>query len=168
MGSMRKPSAAAPAVVLVDEVAYREAVAQARETADAYYGSGESGLDDETYDRLLRGIIAWEHTHPGQIATDSPSQQVAAGVSTGDVEHTVPMLSLGNVFSEQELTAWAAALERRLGGAAVAGWAVEPKLDGVALAARYRDGRLVQLVTRGMGEPGRTSPTPSGTSPACP
>ncbi|GAB2697257.1 NAD-dependent DNA ligase LigA [Kitasatospora kifunensis] len=151
---MTKPSAAVPAVDLADEAAYLEAVAQARKAADAYYGSGESGLDDETYDRLLRGITAWEDAHPEQIAADSPSQQVAAGVTTGDVEHTVPMLSLGNVFSDEELTAWAVSLERRLGGAAVAGWAVEPKLDGVALAARYRDGRLVQLVTRGDGTTG--------------
>ncbi|MFF0292472.1 NAD-dependent DNA ligase LigA [Kitasatospora sp. NPDC004615] len=151
---MTKPSAAAPAVDFADEAAYLEAVAKARKAADAYYGSGESGLDDETYDRLLRGITAWEDAHPGQIAADSPSQQVAAGVTTGDVEHNVPMLSLGNVFSDEELTAWAVSLERRLGGAAVAGWAVEPKLDGVALAARYRDGQLVQLVTRGDGTTG--------------
>ncbi|WP_405003216.1 NAD-dependent DNA ligase LigA [Kitasatospora purpeofusca] len=151
---MTKPSAAAPADDLADEAAYLEAVAQARKAADAYYGSGESGLDDETYDQLLRGITSWEDTHPGQIAADSPSQQVAAGVTTGDVAHTVPMLSLGNVFSDDELTAWAVSLERRLGGEAVAGWAVEPKLDGVALAARYRDGRLAQLVTRGDGTTG--------------
>ncbi|MGK4580182.1 NAD-dependent DNA ligase LigA [Kitasatospora sp. HPMI-4] len=154
MSGMTKPSAAAPAVDLADQAAYLEAVAQTRKAADAYYGSGESDLDDETYDRLLRGITAWEDSHPGQIAADSPSQQVAAGVTTGDVEHTVPMLSLGNVFSDEELTAWAVSLERRLGGAAVTGWAVEPKLDGVALAARYRDGRLVQLVTRGDGTTG--------------
>ncbi len=154
MISMTKPSAAAPAVDLADEAAYLDAVAQARKAADAYYGSGESGLDDDTYDRLLRGITAWEAAHPGQIAADSPSQQVAAGVTTGNVEHTVSMLSLGNVFSDEELTTWAASLERRLGGEAVAGWAVEPKLDGVALAARYRDGRLVQLVTRGDGTTG--------------
>lgn len=151
---MTQLSAAAPAVGLVDEAAYLEAVAQARKAADAYYGSGESGLDDETYDRLLRGITAWEDAHPGQIAADSPSQQVAAGVTAGDVAHTVAMLSLGNVFSDEELTAWAVSVQRRLGGASVAGWAVEPKLDGVALAARYREGRLVQLVTRGDGTTG--------------
>ncbi|MEU8331671.1 NAD-dependent DNA ligase LigA [Micromonospora sp. NPDC048839] len=154
MGGMTTPSAAAFAVDLADEAAYLEAVAQARKAADAYYGSGESDLDDETYDRLLRGITAWEDAHPGQIAVDSPSQQVAAGVTTGDVAHPVPMLSLGNVFSDEDLTAWAVSLERRLGGVAVAGWAVEPKLDGVALAARYREGRLVQLVTRGDGMTG--------------
>ncbi|WP_042381173.1 NAD-dependent DNA ligase LigA [Streptacidiphilus melanogenes] len=154
MIGMTKPSAAVPAVDLPDEAAYLETVAQARKAADAYYGSGESGLDDETYDRLLRGITAWEEEHPGQVASDSPSRQVGAGVTTGDVMHTVPMLSLGNVFSDEELAAWAASLERRLGGEAVAGWAVEPKLDGVALAARYREGRLVQLVTRGDGATG--------------
>ena len=154
MSSMTKPSAPGHAVELADETAYLEAVTQARKAADAYYGSGESGLDDDSYDQLLRGITAWEIAHPGQIAADSPSQQVAAGVTTGDVSHTVPMLSLGNVFSDEELTAWAASLERRLGGEAVAGWAVDPKLDGVALAARYRDGRLVQLVTRGDGTTG--------------
>ena len=145
---------AAPAVVLADEDAYLQAVAQARTAAEAYYGSAESGLDDETYDRLLRGITDWESEHPAQTAADSPSRQVAAGVTDGDVRHAVRMLSLGNVFSAEELAAWATSLERRLGGRAVAAWSVEPKLDGVALAARYRDGVLVQLVTRGDGSTG--------------
>ncbi|RAG80369.1 DNA ligase (NAD(+)) LigA [Streptacidiphilus pinicola] len=154
MSSMTKPSAAVPAVDLADEAAYLDAVAQARQAADAYYGSGESGLDDESYDQLLRGITAWEDANPGQVAADSPSQQIGGGVALGDVQHAVPMLSLGNVFSDEELTVWAASVERRLGGEAVAGWAVEPKLDGVALAARYSKGRLVQLVTRGDGTTG--------------
>ena len=147
-------SSAAPAVTLVDENAYLAATAKARTAAEAYYGSGESGLDDDTYDRLLRGIVAFEQAHPDLVAADSPAQKVAAGVTSGDVRHDVPMLSLGNVFSDEELSAWAASLVRRLGGEAVAGWAVEPKLDGVALAARYRDGRLEQLVTRGDGSTG--------------
>ena len=146
-----KPAAAT--TVPTDDQAYLQAVAQTRAAADAYYGSGESGLDDETYDRLLRGITAWESEHPDQVAADSPTRQVAAGVTTGDVRHTVRMLSLGNVFSAEDLTAWAASVERRL-GRPVAAWAVEPKLDGVALAARYQDGELVQLVTRGDGSTG--------------
>nr|WP_211116484.1 NAD-dependent DNA ligase LigA [Glycomyces buryatensis] len=139
---------------LPDLGAYRRAVEQARAAADAYYGSGESGMDDETYDRLLRGITAWEAAHPGDIAADSPTRAVAAGVTTGDVEHSVRMLSLGNVFSDEDLSDWAASLERRLGGRVVTAWAVEPKLDGVALAARYVEGKLVQLVTRGDGSSG--------------
>jgi DNA ligase (NAD+) len=146
------PSAAAD--VLDDERAYLEAVAQARTAADAYYGDGESNLDDEAYDRLLRAITAWEVEHPDLVAADSPSRQVGGGVTTGEVEHSRRMLSLGNVFSDEELTAWAASLERRLGGRPVTAWAVEPKLDGVALAARYEDGKLVRLVTRGDGTTG--------------
>ncbi|MEQ4723755.1 NAD-dependent DNA ligase LigA [Nonomuraea sp. B19D2] len=147
-------SSTASAAVLADEDAYLRAVAQARTAAEAYYGSGESTMDDDTYDRLLHAITAWEDEHPDLVAADSPTQQVAAGVTTGEIEHTVRMLSLGNVFSDLELRAWAASLERRLGGRAVTAWAVEPKLDGVALAARYRNGRLVQLVTRGDGTTG--------------
>ncbi|WP_112135556.1 NAD-dependent DNA ligase LigA [Glycomyces dulcitolivorans] len=144
----------APADLLADEAAYLDAVARARQAADAYYGSGESGMDDDTYDRLLRGITAWEVEHPDLVAADSPTREVAAGVTSGDVEHAVRMLSLGNVFSEEDLRDWAASVERRLGGRAVAAWVVEPKLDGVALAARYREGKLVQLVTRGDGSTG--------------
>ncbi|GAA3087380.1 hypothetical protein GCM10020000_87770 [Streptomyces olivoverticillatus] len=67
----------------------------------------------------------------------------------GDVAHTVRMLSLDNVFTPGELVEWGASLERRLGRAPIGWFAVEPKLDGAAVAARYRDGRLVQLITRG-------------------
>jgi DNA ligase (NAD+) len=144
----------APADVFTDEAAYLKAVEHARIAADAYYGSGESGMDDDSYDRLLRGITAFEVEHPDLVAADSPSRQVGGGVTTGEIDHRQRMLSLGNVFSDEELTAWAASLERRLGGRAVTAWAVEPKLDGVALAARYRDGKLAQLVTRGDGSTG--------------
>ena len=150
MTSTSTPLAAA----LADHDSYLQAVATARTAADAYYGAGESGLDDDAYDRLLRSITAWEQANPEQTAADSPTRQVAAGVTTGEVAHRERMLSLGNVFSADELTAWAASLERRLGGRPVAGWSVEPKLDGVALAARYEQGRLVQLVTRGDGSTG--------------
>jgi DNA ligase (NAD+) len=145
---------AAPADTIDSEVDYLAAVAAARAAAEAYYGTGESGMDDDAYDRLLRGITAWETEHPDDVAVDSPTREVAAGVTTGDVPHLVRMLSLGNVFSAEQLADWAASLQRRIGDREVAGWVVEPKLDGVALAARYRDGRLVQLVTRGDGSTG--------------
>ena len=148
------PASAPLAAVLLDHDSYLQSVAAARTAADAYYGVGESGLDDDAYDRLLRGITAWEVEHPDQTTEDSPTRQVAAGVTSGEVAHRERMLSLGNVFSTEELTAWAASLERRLGGRPAAGWSVEPKLDGVALAARYENGHLVQLVTRGDGSTG--------------
>ncbi|GAA4984958.1 hypothetical protein GCM10025734_08160 [Kitasatospora paranensis] len=98
----------------------------------------------------MRGIEAYEAAHPEQVLPDSPTGKVAGGAATGDVPHQAPMLSLDNVFSAEELAAWAAGLERRL-GRPVAGWCVEPKLDGLAIAARYRAGELVQVLTRGDG-----------------
>ncbi|MGH3373554.1 MAG: NAD-dependent DNA ligase LigA [Actinoallomurus sp.] len=138
---------------LGDETAYRQAVAEAVAAAAAYYGDGSTALDDDSYDRLVRSVEAYETAHPGQVAPDSPTGKVAGGAVGGDVPHTVPMLSLDNVFSPEQLITWAAGLERRL-GRPVEAWSVEPKLDGLAVAARYRDGRLVQLVTRGDGTAG--------------
>ncbi|ROO85702.1 DNA ligase (NAD+) [Actinocorallia herbida] len=135
---------------IVDEAAYTAAVELAVSSSAAYYGDGSSTVDDDTYDQLVRAIAAWEAEHPEQVRADSPTGKVAGGAVTGDVPHTRPMLSLDNVFSGEELLKWAEGLERRLGGP-VAGWAVEAKLDGLAISARYREGRLVQLVTRGDG-----------------
>jgi len=141
------------ALGLGDETAYRQAVAEAVAAAAAYYGDGSTALDDDAYDRLVRRIAAYEEAHPGEVAPDSPTGKVAGGAVSGDVPHTVPMLSLDNVFSAEQLVAWAASLERRL-DRPVRAWSVEPKLDGLAVAARYREGRLVQLITRGDGTAG--------------
>ncbi|WP_026413267.1 NAD-dependent DNA ligase LigA [Actinomadura oligospora] len=136
-----------------DEAAYTAAVQTALDAASAYYGDGTSTLDDDDYDRLVRGIAAYEAEHPELVRADSPTGKVAGGAVVGDVPHTVPMLSLDNVFGAEELATWAAGLERRLDGP-VERWSVEPKLDGLAISARYVDGRLVQLVTRGDGTAG--------------
>ncbi|WP_155338856.1 NAD-dependent DNA ligase LigA [Acrocarpospora corrugata] len=138
---------------LADQAAYAEAVWTAVAAAAAYYADGETALDDDTYDRLVRGIEAYEAAHPEQVLAESPTGKVAGGAVVGDVPHTVPMLSLDNVFSAEDLAAWVAGLERRL-GRPVERWSVEPKLDGLAVSARYRSGRLVQLVTRGDGVAG--------------
>ncbi|MDI3387722.1 NAD-dependent DNA ligase LigA [Streptomyces sp. B-S-A8] len=145
--------APAEAIALPSATAYAEAVGQAVRAAAAYYDNGSSALDDDAYDRLVRAIAAYEAAHPGENLPDSPSGKVAGGAVEGDVPHTVPMLSLDNAFSDEEFTAWAASLERRI-ARPVASWNVQPKLDGLAIAARYRQGRLTQLVTRGDGTAG--------------
>ncbi|MEV5410414.1 NAD-dependent DNA ligase LigA [Thermopolyspora sp. NPDC052614] len=142
-----------PITVLADSAAYAEAVQLAVDAAAAYYGDGTSPLDDDAYDRLVRGIAAYEREHPDEVLPSSPTGKVAGGAVTGDVPHTAPMLSLDNVFGAEQLADWAASLERRL-GRPVTSWSVEPKLDGLAISARYREGRLVQLVTRGDGTAG--------------
>ncbi|MFE2644498.1 NAD-dependent DNA ligase LigA [Streptomyces nigra] len=141
------------AVVITDAAAYAQAVEDAVKASAAYYASGESALDDDAYDRLVRGIAVWEAEHPDQILTASPTGKVAGGAVEGDVPHTVAMLSLDNVFSAEEFGAWTASLARRVGHE-VERFSVEPKLDGLAIAARYVDGRLSRLITRGDGMAG--------------
>ncbi|WP_327086271.1 NAD-dependent DNA ligase LigA [Nonomuraea sp. NBC_01738] len=143
----------APLTAIADESAYGEAVQLAVDAAAAYYADGTSTIDDDVYDRLVRGIEAYEKEHPEQVLPGSPTGKVAGGAVVGDVPHTVPMLSLDNVFGAEQLADWAASLERRL-ARPVTVWSVEPKLDGLAISARYRRGRLAQLVTRGDGVAG--------------
>lgn len=150
-GKMRVMTTAV--AVITDAAGYARAVEEAVEAAAAYYAGGTSSLDDDAYDRLVRAIAAWEAGHPGQVLPDSPTGKVAGGAAEGDVPHTVAMLSLDNVFSAEEFTAWAASLGRRLGHE-VTRFGVEPKLDGLAIAARYTAGRLTRLITRGDGTAG--------------
>ncbi|MGW4646919.1 NAD-dependent DNA ligase LigA [Kitasatospora sp. NPDC004289] len=135
---------------LLSPADYADAVATAVAASAAYYTDGSTPLGDDEYDALLRAITAYEDEHPTEVLPDSPTGKVAGGAVQGDVPHSVPMLSLDNVFDAQELTDWAAGLERRL-GRPVAAWCVEPKLDGLAMAARYQGGKLVQMLTRGDG-----------------
>jgi DNA ligase (NAD+) len=134
---------------------YEAAVARAREAARAYYNSDTLLMDDATYDALAQAIARAGDDHPDWVSADAVqvTGQVAAGQGTGDVPHTVPMLSLDNVYSEEELEAWATSLTRALGHPATR-YTVEPKMDGLAVAARYVDGHLTTLLTRGSGTAG--------------
>ncbi|MFE3166021.1 NAD-dependent DNA ligase LigA [Streptomyces sp. NPDC059224] len=142
-----------PAAQIVDAVAYARAVQEAVGAAAAYYAGGTSPLDDDAYDRLVRSIAGYEAGHPEQVLPDSPTGKVAGGAVEGDVPHTVAMLSLDNVFAASEFTTWTESLARRI-GREVTRFHVGPKLDGLAIAARYTDGRLTRLITRGDGTAG--------------
>ncbi|MFF4020744.1 NAD-dependent DNA ligase LigA [Streptomyces sp. NPDC001843] len=142
-----------PVAQIADAAAYAQAVETVVKAAAAYYADGTSPLDDDSYDRLVRGIAAWEADHRDQVRPDSPTGKVAGGAVEGDVPHTVPMLSLDNVFSPEQFTAWTTSLARRIGHEAER-FCVEPKLDGLAIAARYTRGRLTRLITRGDGTAG--------------
>ncbi|GAA2342946.1 NAD-dependent DNA ligase LigA [Dactylosporangium salmoneum] len=133
---------------------YRAAVARIREAAAAYYAGPDLAMDDADYDALMARVAATEDEHPDWKVDDSPTEVVAAGGGVvGDVVHSEPMLSLDNVFDADTLRKWAQRLERLLGRPA-GGYTVEPKIDGLAIAARYEDGRLVQVATRGDGRAG--------------
>ncbi|MFK0254908.1 NAD-dependent DNA ligase LigA [Streptomyces sp. NPDC090445] len=138
-----------------DRTEYEAALRRLREASQAYYGDGDSALDDATYDRLRLAVLAWEEENPAEVAADSPTGLVADGAApAGDVAHTTRLLSLDNVFDAEGLVAWGASVQRRLGRAPEGGFTVEPKIDGAAVAARYRGGRLVQIITRGDGSHG--------------
>ncbi|WP_433617498.1 NAD-dependent DNA ligase LigA [Dactylosporangium sp. CA-139114] len=133
---------------------YRCAIEQIRQAAAAYYSGPDLAMDDADYDELMRRVAATEQAHPDWKPEDSPTEVVAAGEGVvGDVVHSEPMLSLDNVFDAESLTRWAARLDKLLGRPA-AGYTVEPKIDGLAIAARYEAGRLVQVATRGDGRAG--------------
>lgn len=129
--------------------AYVEAVASARSAAEAYYNTDQLKMDDAAYDRLVRRIEATEALHPAWVEGGFDTGAVAGGVAVGgEVAHSVAMLSLENAMNDDELVAWFERYERLVGDAAVC---VEPKLDGLAISARYEAGRLVLVATRGDG-----------------
>ncbi len=134
--------------------AYAAAADQARAAAAAYFTGGDLVLDDADYDALIARLSATEAAHPAWRLADSPTAIVAAGAAiVGDVIHSEPMLSLDNVFGDEGLRTWATRLEKIIGRAA-AGFTVEPKIDGLAIAAVYADGQLRQVATRGDGRVG--------------
>lgn len=134
--------------------AYRAAIDQIKAAAAAYYSGPDLAMDDAAYDALMARVAATEAVRPHWKDGDSPTETVAAGAAVvGDVAHSEPMLSLDNVFGEDALRKWAARLDRILGRPA-GGYTVEPKIDGLAVAARYVDGQLRLVATRGDGRAG--------------
>ncbi|GAA4443015.1 NAD-dependent DNA ligase LigA [Phytohabitans houttuyneae] len=142
---------AAEAAPFEDAGEYRAAVERIRGAAEAYYSGSDLAMDDATYDGLMARVLATEATRPEWKEAGSPTEAVGAGGGVvGDIVHSEPMLSLDNVFGEDELRKWAERLEKIL-GRPVSGYTVEPKIDGLAIAARYTDGVLTLVATRGDG-----------------
>jgi DNA ligase (NAD+) len=120
-----------------------------------YYVRDAPVISDGEFDTLLGELTALEDAHPELRTPDSPTQLVGgAGFATDftSADHLERMLSLDNVFTPDELTAWAARLTGEVGDAPE--FLCELKIDGVALALVYRDGKLVRAATRGDGRTG--------------
>ena len=120
-----------------------------------YYTLGEPELSDREYDALLRELMDLEREHPELADPDSPTSRVAKGLLTGfpTVRHTAPMLSLDNTYSLEEVGEFDARVRKGLGKERI-DYAVEPKVDGVAIHLRYERGRFALGLTRGDGERG--------------
>lgn len=128
---------------------------QIDEAGKAYYDRDEQLIPDAEYDRLVRELEALEQAHPELVNADSPTQRVGGKAASrfAEVRHAVPMLSLGNAFSDEEVQDFVRRISERLRRDTVR-FSAEPKLDGLAISLRYEDGRFVQGATRGDGTTG--------------
>ncbi len=129
------------------------------EHSHRYHVLDEPTIPDADYDRLLRELEAIEAAHPELIAPDSPTQRVGARPSGAfaEVRHEVPMLSLANAFTGEEVAEFVRRIRDRLdlhADASAMQFSVEPKFDGLAITLRYENGLFVRGATRGDGESG--------------
>jgi DNA ligase (NAD+) len=142
--------------VIQDESAIQQRVEELRRQINyhnyRYHVLDDPEISDGEYDLLMRELRSLEEEHPELQSPDSPTQRVGGAPSSefGVVEHAIPMLSLANAFDEPSLRAWHARASRLL-GRDVTGFVLEPKIDGLAVALIYQQGRLVVGATRGDG-----------------
>ena len=119
-----------------------------------YYVLDRPALSDAEYDKLYRELQAIEREHPDLRTADSPTLRVGAEPASALAKHThlVPMISLGNAFTEGELAEWEERIARLVGDdARRAGYVAELKIDGTAVSLTYEKGVLVKGATRGNG-----------------
>lgn len=136
---------------------YREEMKQLRdylnEQGYKYYVLDAPVIPDYEYDRLLRRLEDLEKEHPEEIVPDSPTQRVGGQTLEGfqQVRHDVPLESLQDVFSPEEVSEFTQRMEQALG---TVEYSVEPKVDGLSVALEYRNGEFYQGATRGDGRVG--------------
>lgn len=146
---------------MVDPVApevrreWHELADEVREHQFRYYVKDAPIISDGDFDELFNRLLALEEAHPELRTPDSPTQLVGGAGFTTDftpAEHLERMLSLDDVFSPEELAAWATRVRNEIGHDT--DYLCELKIDGLALALLYRDGQLVRAATRGDGRTG--------------
>ena len=121
----------------------------------SYYVLDNPEIPDSEYDRLLRELGELEQQNPELITSDSPTQRVGATPLDffSEVKHEVPMLSLGNAFSDQDMNGFDRRIREGVESENIE-YAAEPKLDGLAISLLYKNGLLVRAATRGDGRTG--------------
>ncbi len=120
-----------------------------------YYVEARPVITDKDFDLLLRELQGIESQFPDLLMPDSPTQRVGGAALEGftQIRHAVPMMSLDNTYSEEELTSFFARVQKSLGRQLVE-CVIEPKVDGVAISVRYEHGTLKHGITRGDGTTG--------------
>lgn len=126
-----------------------------------YYVLDDPSVSDAQYDELFQELLALEEQHPALRTDDSPTQRVGSAPLDGfdSVVHAVPMLSLGNAFSAEDLADFDRQVTEKLDAADTIVYVAEPKLDGLAVSLRYEQGKFVQGATRGDGKSGENVTT---------
>ena len=135
-----------------------------------YYVLDDPRVPDAEYDRQFRELQALEAEHPEWVTADSPTQRVGATGETSfdEVVHRLPMLSLDNAFSEDELRDFDRRVRERLGTESDIEYVCEPKLDGLAVSLHYEQGLLTRAATRGDGYAGEDITANIRTIPSVP
>lgn len=137
---------------------YRQEIRQLRETLNhngyLYYVLDAPTMSDYEYDRLNRRLEELEQAHPEEITPDSPTQRVGGKILEGfsPYTHEVPLESLQDVFSPDEVAEFCGRMEEALG--APVEYSLEPKVDGLSVALEYRQGAFIRGATRGDGHVG--------------
>jgi DNA ligase (NAD+) len=118
----------------------------------AYYGRGESLISDQQYDSLYRELVDLENAYPQLKCADSPTQRVGSDLvkEFPKVTHSIPMMSIDNTYSEEELREWVVRITRSLPNERLC-FVGELKVDGVAISLIYQNKKLVRGATRGNG-----------------
>ncbi|WP_323752270.1 NAD-dependent DNA ligase LigA [Marinobacter sp.] len=135
-----------------------------------YYVLDDPRIPDAEYDRLFRELQALEAEHPQLASDDSPTRRVGSSANTSfaEVTHRVPMLSLDNAFSEEELQEFDRRVRDRLKADEPIEYVCEPKLDGLAVSLHYEQGLLTRAATRGDGTTGEDITANIRTIPSVP
>ncbi len=121
-----------------------------------YFVLDDASIPDAEYDKLFKRLKALEAEHPDYVTTDSPTQRVGAPPlkSFQTINHDVPMLSLENAFTDEDILEFDQRIHERLDQNSPIQYCCEPKMDGLAVNIRYEDGLLTQAATRGDGSSG--------------
>ncbi|PKQ63878.1 DNA ligase (NAD(+)) LigA [Labilibaculum filiforme] len=116
-----------------------------------YYVLSQPSISDYDFDMLLNELIALEKQYPEFTDTNSPTQRVGSDINLefNQVEHKYPMLSLGNTYSEEEIRDFENRIKKLIDGDVE--YVCEMKYDGTSISLTYKNGKLVQAVTRGDG-----------------
>ncbi len=134
---------------------HKQLSAQIRQHDHSYYVLARPTISDPDYDRLYRELVDLEKQFPELVTSDSPTQRVGGAPLKhfNQVRHLMPMMSLDNTYSQQEVRDFVTRVQKIVPGEKLE-WSVEPKIDGVAMNLRYEDGALTVAATRGDGTTG--------------